>query len=76
MITVSMDALNAKVLEYLRRVEETGEELVVMDEDVAVAKIVPVEPKRGPQAVFADVRGRVKYHGDLLESTTDEWVEV
>jgi hypothetical protein len=44
-----------------------------------------VQATRGPDGVaarrpaaelFADVRGRVKYHGDLLEPTTDEWPEV
>jgi hypothetical protein len=32
--------------------------------------------RRSAAEVFADVRGRVKYHRDLLEPTTDEWPEV
>ena len=35
------------------------------------------KPTRQPVAdVFGDVRGRVRYHADLLEPTTGEWPEV
>ena len=75
MMTVSKEALEANMLEYFHRVEETGEELVVTDNHVAVLKIVPLAGKAGPEEVFADVRGRAKYHGDLLEPTLEEWEE-
>lgn len=76
MITVSKNALNSNMLEYFRRVEEEGEELIVTDNQVPVAKVIPMGPKRLADDAFADVRGRVKYHGDLTEPTTDEWTEV
>ena len=61
--------------EYFRRVEETGEELVVTDKNEPVLRIVPI-PKRVPMAtLFADVRGRVVYHEDPLAPTTTEWPE-
>jgi len=73
METVSKSALKAKMLEYFRRVEETGQELVVTDNNEPVLRIVAIR-KRVPMAtVFADVRGRVVYHEDPLAPTSDEW---
>jgi len=73
MITVSKNVLKAKMLEYFRRVEEDGEELIVTHNQVPVLKVVPLKKRRTAKEVFGDVRGRIKYHGDLLEPTTDEW---
>jgi hypothetical protein len=61
---VSKSVLKAKMLEYLRRVEETGEELIVTDNNEPVVS-----------EAFADVRGRVVYHEDVLAPSTDEWPE-
>jgi len=75
MDTVSKSVLKAKMLEYFRKVEETGVELVVTDKNEPVLRIVPFE-KRTPSAdLFADVRGRVEYREDILAPTTDEWPE-
>jgi prevent-host-death family protein len=72
---VSKSALKAKMLEYFRRVEETGEELIVTDNNQPTLKIVPIR-RRVPAAVmFADVRGKVVYHEDVLAPTTAEWSE-
>ena len=72
---VSKSVLKAKMLEYFRRVEETGVELIVTDNNQPVLRIVPIR-KRVPAAIaFADVRGRVVYHEDLLTPTIDEWPE-
>ena len=73
MDTVSKSALKARMLEYFRRVEETGQELVVTDNNEPVLRIVPIR-KRVPMAtLFADVRGRVVYHGDPLTPASDDW---
>ena len=75
MESVSKSVLKAKMLEYFRRVEETGEELVVTDHNEPVLRIVPIR-KRVPMAnLFADVRGRVVYHEDPIAPTSDEWPE-
>lgn len=75
MDTVSKSALKAKMLEYFRKVEETGNELIVTDNNEPVLRIVPFQ-KRTPSAdLFADVRGRVEYSEDILAPTTDEWPE-
>lgn len=68
-----MSALNAKMLEYCRRVDETGEELVVTVDGIPVLRIVPIRKRVTAATLFADVRGRVTYREDLVTPTTDEW---
>ena len=70
---ISKSALKAKMLEYFRRVEETGEPLVVTDNNRPVLRIVPIRHRTSAADAFADIRGGVVYHSDLLESTEDEW---
>ncbi|MEQ9323812.1 MAG: type II toxin-antitoxin system prevent-host-death family antitoxin [Polyangiaceae bacterium] len=72
---VSKSALKAKMLQYFREVEETGEELVVTDNNVPVIRVSAIRKRRSASDVFADVRGRVIYHEDVLTPTTDEWSE-
>jgi prevent-host-death family protein len=73
METVSKSALKARMLEFFRRIEQTGEELVVTDHNRPVLRVTPIRPRRSAAEVFGDVRGRVVYHGDILEPTTAEW---
>lgn len=75
MATVSKGVLKAKMLEYLRRVEETGDELIVTDNNRPVLRIVPIRRRIAAAEMFADVRGRVVYGEDILVPTTDEWSE-
>jgi prevent-host-death family protein len=70
---VSKSALKAKMLEYFRQVEETGEELIVTDNNRPVLRVSPIKRRRSAAEVFSDVRGRVAYHEDLLAPLTDEW---
>ena len=72
---VSKGVLKAKMLEYFREVEQTGEELIVTDNNTPVLKVVPLRQRRPAAAVFADVRGRIVYREDVLAPTTDEWPE-
>lgn len=76
MITVSKGQLKAKMLEYFRRVEQTGEELIVTNNRVPVLKVIPIKKKKKAAEVFADMRGKIKYHEDILAPETDEWAEV
>jgi len=74
MNTVSKGVLKAKMLEYFRKVEETGEELVVTDNNEPVLRIVPIRKRIPADILFADVRGRgIVYHEDPLAPTSDEW---
>jgi antitoxin (DNA-binding transcriptional repressor) of toxin-antitoxin stability system len=72
---VSKGVLKAKMLEYFREVEQTGEELIVTDNNTPVLKVVALRRRRSAAQAFADVRGRVVYHGDVLAPTAEEWPE-
>jgi prevent-host-death family protein len=72
-VKVSKGVLKAKMLDYFRRVEQTGEPLIVTDNGVPVLRVVAIARHEPASAVFADVRGRVRYHEDILTPTTDEW---
>lgn len=73
---VSKSALKAKMLEYFRMVEQTGEELIVTDNNRPVLKVVPIRTRKSAREVFADAQGKVRYRDDdLLESTAEEWPE-
>jgi prevent-host-death family protein len=63
------------MLELFRRVEQTGEELIVTDNNRPVLKVVPIRQRTSAREAFADVRGRVVYHEDVLAPTTDDWDE-
>ncbi|MDQ3264997.1 MAG: prevent-host-death protein [Myxococcota bacterium] len=63
------------MLEYFRQVEQSGEELIVTDNNRPVLKIVPIRSRRPAHELFADARGKVRYHGDILEGTAEEWPE-
>jgi len=75
METVSKSALKAKMLEYFRRVEETGRELVVTDNNQPTLRIVPIRQRIPAATLFADVRGKVVYHEDVLTPTAEEWAD-
>lgn len=76
MRSVSKSALKPKLLEYLREVERTGEDLVVTDNNRPVVRIVAIRNLKPACDVFSDVRGRVVYHEDVLAPTAGEWPEV
>jgi prevent-host-death family protein len=73
MVTVSKSALKARMLEYFREVERTGEELVVTSDGVPVLKVVPFTETRSVGDAFADVRGALTWTGDIDAPTDAEW---
>lgn len=77
MDSVSKSALKARMLEYFRKVEETGDELIVTDNNKPVLRIVPFVARTPSVALFADVRGAVTYDDeeDITSPTTGEWPE-
>ena len=70
--TVSKSKFKPKALEYFRRVEETGEEIVITDNGRPVLKIVPFrDAKSDPRAAL---RGSVlRYVRPTGPVGTDEW---
>jgi prevent-host-death family protein len=76
MITVSKSELKAKMLEYFRRVEQTGEEIIVTNNRVPILKVSPLIKNKSPKEVFSGFQGHVKYNEDILTDTSDEWTEI
>ena len=74
-MTVSKSRLKAKMLEYFRSVEETGETLVVTSNGKPVLKVVPFRERTDPDTLFAAERGHVLYREDPVADTSDEWPE-
>ena len=76
MASVPKNVLNGNALEYVQRVADTGEELVITDNGRPVVKVVPVHARESAADLFADVRGRILYHDDVLAPTTDAWPDM
>lgn len=75
MITISKSELKARMLEYFRRIEKTGEEIIVTDNRKPVIKVLPISPRRSPDEVFRVQQGKVVYNEDIMTDTSDEWEE-
>ena len=74
---ISKGVLKSKMLEYFREVENTGIEIIVLDNNKPVLKISPLEKKTQTAAsVFKKYRNQVKYKEDLTATTEDEWSEL
>lgn len=73
MVTISKSALKARMLEFFREVERTGEPLVVTSDGVPVLKVVPFTETRSVEQAFPDVRGQLSWTGDIDAPTDDEW---
>jgi prevent-host-death family protein len=76
MIAVAKGELKAHLLEYFRRAEKTGEEIVVTDRRKPVLKIVPYREKKSLDEVFGKFRGKMKYTGKLDSPAGEEWGEL
>lgn len=72
--TVSRSKFKARPLEYFRKGERTGQELVVTDRGRPVLKIVPYRPD--PEEALKVLRDTVKRSRGRLELTMDvaDWV--
>jgi prevent-host-death family protein len=69
---VSKAEFKAKALEYLRRVESTGEELVVTDRGEPVVRILPVRMPE-PDARARLLGSLVRYDDPTLPVATEDW---
>ena len=77
MITISKSLLKARMLEYFRKVEEQGEELVVTSHRKPVIKVCRLAPHNSVSDVFRDVRGRARLPQEVvMASETSEWGEL
>lgn len=75
MRTISKSKLKARMLEVFRNIETSGEQVVVTDHNKPVLLITPFKNELSVEEAFQGYRGKVSYHGDILEPTTEEWGE-
>ena len=69
--TVSKSAFKPKALEYFRRIEETGEEMVITDKGQPVIRIMPF---RARTHGAASLRGSVLRYERPLDPVADgDW---
>jgi antitoxin (DNA-binding transcriptional repressor) of toxin-antitoxin stability system len=73
MITISKSKLKAQMLSVFRRIEETGEEVIVTDNSRPVLRIERIETRTPVEEAFAGLQGKVVYHEDINNPTADEW---
>jgi prevent-host-death family protein len=73
MIKVSKGLLKAKMLEYFRRVEQTGEELIVTNNNIPTLKVIPIKEKHSVEEVFGDLIGKVKIDDSIMKPELEEW---
>jgi prevent-host-death family protein len=70
--TVSKGAFKARALEYFRRVQETGEPIVITDNGVPVLKLSPFQVN--PAAALERLRGSVlEYRDPLAPVGESDW---
>jgi prevent-host-death family protein len=69
--TVSKSKFKPRALEYFRKVQETGEELVLTDHGKPVLKIVAF--KADPGAALKSLRKTVVRYTDPLRPTDEPW---
>lgn len=67
---VSKARFKARALEHLRRVEETGKELVITDRGDPVVKIVPYESD--PAARLSALRGTIRRYVDPTKPVAEK----
>lgn len=73
MLTVSKGILKSRMLEYFRRIEATGEELIVTDRRKPVLKISPLVEKKSLKTVFEPYQGKAIYLAPETDPETDQW---
>ena len=73
--TISKSKLKAKMLSVFRKLEASGEELIVTDHGKPVLKIVPIQKKATIADLFANIQGQVTYLEDINTPTSQEWEE-
>ena len=73
LMKVSKGVLKSKMLEYFRRVEQTGEELIVTNNNVPTLRVIPIKKKLDVNEVFGDLMGNVRLDDSIMAPETDEW---
>ena len=73
MIQVSKGVLKAKMLKYFRKIEQTGEELIVTNNNIPTLKVIPIKKKKTVKDVFSSFWGKVEINDSIMKPETEEW---
>ena len=76
MMQISKSAFKSRMLEIMRDIERTGEEVVVTDHGKPTIVVRPYESKLGVDEAFGDLHGTLLLHEDPDTPTTEEWEHV
>jgi prevent-host-death family protein len=76
MNTISKSKLKANMLKIFREIEESGEELIVTDNNKPVLRIQPIRKTRSIEELFGSLQGKVVYHEDINAPTSGEWSDI
>ena len=70
--TIGAWEFRAKCLALLDEVQQTRKEYVITKRGKPVARLVPIEPTKKPEALFGRMKATVRIHGDI-SSTGERW---
>ena len=70
---LSKSKLKAHMLEVMREIEESGEELIVTDHGRPTLVISPYRERKPVEELFAAERGKLVLREDPDEPTLEEW---
>jgi prevent-host-death family protein len=73
MVEVAKGTLKARLLEFLRTLEDTGEPIIITSYGKPVAQITRLTTGGSVDAAFADLRGQLRFTGDPDADTSSEW---
>ena len=76
MVTISKSKLKTHMLQVFRQIEQTGEEVIVTDNNRPVLRIQPIARKPSVDEMFSSYRGKIVWREDPDTPTIDEWGEV
>ena len=76
MLTVSKSKLKTHMLQIFRQIEQSGEEIIVTDNNRPVLRILPISRKASVEEVFSSYRDKLILHENPDIPTIDEWGEV
>lgn len=76
MVTVSKSKLKTHMLQIFRQIEQSGEEIIVTDNNRPVLRIQPIRRKASVEEVFSSYRDKLILNENPDTPTIDEWGEV
>ena len=71
---ISKSKFKPQALKYFRKIEKTGEELIITDHTKPVIKIIPYRDE--PRMLLRELRNSIQFYDDPLEPVAESDWEV